>query len=893
MSLKRMSWAIAFLAALHVGTGLFSQEYSPGRPDDLAALLPEETVLFAEVAAAPKLLRDWKEYAGAFCTKEGKANVVQTIEKAFKDVLDALPEKLVKDFEKGFPTVQRIAVAMGGGRTGEEPFAVFVASASGEEFFKALTDDLKTFAADEKPHQGATILSIRKLGRNNLGTTVSIAALGKRLVASSNLASVMAVLDRAAGKADGGDLRKNPAYARFAPAAGDDASLRAFANLGGGGFMDLLGGRSWSYRRASAYRQDVVDAALGLRKIRVVTLEAALKPGKVTATTRIAVDPGCPLFEIWRQPAGPKETLKLIPAEAQLVAHVNLKSGQELSTELQKLMARYSDIDAKASASEKPEFRRNRGRMEEEFKNGFERQFGVPLDATAALLGNEAAFAMVGDDAFAGQQNMVNSLLFVFALTDAEKAREVLEKFTQKQGPYETKKEGDATFYIPAQEGTRPVFALQGKTGLIAGRLDVLKLALKAAAEGSGIAKHLPAGAAGASKLIGVRNSALWSLLRTAGPGMPDLSKDLDLGALSIALVTEEKEELRITSSDAGLGMSAQGSVLLFPSVFVASSPRVYAEAFDEAGKKEEPLKEAAPLPADKLEAEVKKHLAGMRSDEVVAREDSETALKALGPQASKLLAEAVRKETDAEVKGRILGILSGWKAYDAFPELLKSKVDGFVASFEKQTSQGAGRFRPFVQWRQQGMSDFPYGMEPGWWDTTLVRRCEHRDLLESPQGVRALVERMAEGKLNPVTLRNLCAMLAFTDCGAAGETILAAREKLEDAEAKTFLQIALGWPKDAKSREALHAGLASPDVWIRRASFLGIERSKDPAAVPKLLELLGDKDYETRWNASYTLREVTASQVGVNVFLPDTELAASLAAARAWWEKNKATFKP
>ena len=43
-------------------------------------MLPEETVVFSEIVRPAKLLRDWKEYVGAFCTKEGTANITQEIE---------------------------------------------------------------------------------------------------------------------------------------------------------------------------------------------------------------------------------------------------------------------------------------------------------------------------------------------------------------------------------------------------------------------------------------------------------------------------------------------------------------------------------------------------------------------------------------------------------------------------------------------------------------------------------------------------------------------------------------------------------------------------------------------------------------------------------------------
>jgi hypothetical protein len=328
--------------------------------------------------------------------------------------------------------------------------------------------------------------------------------------------------------------------------------------------------------------------------------------------------------------------------------------------------------------------------------------------------------------------------------------------------------------------------------------------------------------------------------------------------------------------------------------VFVTAGMAPMAAAFNpnEDGKngKGEAPKEVPALPPDKLEAAVKKHLAGMKADEVQTRDDSEVALKKLGPQAAKLLADAVRKEADAEVKGRILGILALWKAYDAYPELLKTKAEGFVTGLQKATAEdNFGRFPP--QWQQQG-TEFPQAMEPFWVDTSVVQALEHRDLLDAPQGVRALAERLTSDKLNAKMQKALAAVFAYNECGVAGDLIAAAKDKIEDREAKTFLQIALGWSSDAKAREALYAGLKDGDVWIRRATFMGLDHTKDTGAIPHLMELLSSKDPETKWNASYTLRHLTAGHVSVNVYVPEEEVQAATAAGREWWEKNKATFK-
>jgi HEAT repeat protein len=157
---------------------------------------------------------------------------------------------------------------------------------------------------------------------------------------------------------------------------------------------------------------------------------------------------------------------------------------------------------------------------------------------------------------------------------------------------------------------------------------------------------------------------------------------------------------------------------------------------------------------------------------------------------------------------------------------------------------------------------------------------------------MRALAGRITDPKLNVQAVRNLSAVFAYHDCSSAADLLLAAREKIEDGEARMFLQIALGWSDDPKAKGGIYAGLNDSDLCARRASFLGGEKTKDSAAIPKLMDLLSDKDPETRWNASFTLRELSGGHAMVNIYLPEDELKTSISAAREWWEKNKSTYR-
>ncbi|HXX94857.1 MAG TPA: hypothetical protein VEN81_14615, partial [Planctomycetota bacterium] len=661
MSMKRLALSLAILGLL-AGSGLLSQDYGAGRPEDIAAILPEEIAVFAEMVRPAKLLRDWKEYVGAFCTKEGKANVVQTLEAGAKEALTEIPEKLLKDLEQGFPSVHRIAVAMGKPRGQEDPFLAIVASASGEALWKTLVEDLKVFAAEEHPHRGSTILMIRKMGRHDLGQTLCVAAAGKRLVLSPYLASVKAVLDRASGQAPGRDLLRNESYSRLAAPQGEDPSVRAFAELHRFGLPQFFGmDRRGGSARVGVQQMDVADAALGLRKFRGLSTEATLHPGAVAAVTRLSIEPTCPLYEAWRQPAGPKDLLRYVPFDAQILTHLNLKGGTAVLADIEGLIRRYSEIESKASSEDANGPRRHHRGQDDEWKKSFERETGVSFDDLAASISTEAAWGVIGENSLGDDQTMMASMLFVLSLADVEKARGIVEKLTQKHAPYEVKKEGDVTYFSPGQEGHGPVFALQGKTALIAMKEETARKGIKAAADGAGISKSMPPEASGASKLLALRHSAIWSIVKMASRGkVPDASKDLDLSGISVFLFNEEKAELRISSRDAGVGLAFQSALMMMPVLLFASGPRMIMVDEDGARPEKSPGVPSAPkLPDDQLQAEVRKHLAALRSDEVVAREDSESGLRRLGPQAARLLADAVRKETDAEVKGRILKILT------------------------------------------------------------------------------------------------------------------------------------------------------------------------------------------------------------------------------------------
>ena len=71
-----------------VVTPAFLQDAGPGKPDDVAQLLPEETLGFAEIVKAPRLLHDWKDYVGGLTTADGKEKLCAFIEEWFTKAIE-------------------------------------------------------------------------------------------------------------------------------------------------------------------------------------------------------------------------------------------------------------------------------------------------------------------------------------------------------------------------------------------------------------------------------------------------------------------------------------------------------------------------------------------------------------------------------------------------------------------------------------------------------------------------------------------------------------------------------------------------------------------------------------------------------------------------------------
>jgi hypothetical protein len=881
--------------ALLVAVALLSiPQAAPGGVDDLAELFAEDTLMFAELTRVSDLVRDWKEYAGAYMPAAKKKELLAQMEKGAKDELDRIPELLRKDLEKLLPTVQRAAVGLRMGDDGPE-WAVAAASSDPALFKKIVDDDLKVFTSEERVHGGVTARLIRKLGDVPLlPDGVWFAAAGKRLIATSQWATLTTLLDRAAHKAAGTDLRINPSYRAFAAPPGDAPALRAFAGFGS--LMDTLGGFGMG-RRSSANSMDKVNAVFNLDKIGGFLAEASLKPGKISSVARLRVGSPCALYDVWRQPAGPKDTLKYIPADAGVMAHVNAKSGKAVWADIQKLMARYDEVEAVASPRPAGQPARD---SREQMDRSFEREFGLKPDELFGALGDEAAFALVGPDAFSLDPRTLGALLFAVKSANPATAKDTLKKIVGKLGAYELKEADGATFFNPPGERAEmPRFALKDGICLIGGSKDAIDLGLAAAKSGKHAAAGLPPEAAKASKLMAADLGAFWKgLIPKIGAELPEEARALEFEARALVMLEEKPDELLLRTSDGGTGLAIQTGLAVMPMMFLGMrSMRMSMNGMEvlEPPKAVEVV-DVPPLPANEIEARVKAQVADLQADDVSKREEAAARLRALGRQAVPQIVAAFKAATDTETRGRLLGLLMDWKAYDAMPEVLAKKVDAFLLAFRRAPSQKEAQMMMMnmgVQWyRHEGMP-WTYCMEPSWVNEAALKATPHIDVLQFAAGAKAAVEAVAADNVPVEPRRKLASILAYVDCSKAGEALLAARDASRDPEIKNYLQIALGWSSEPKCRAAVRDGLKDADVWMRRSSFIAAERSKDPAVVARLIELLKDADMETRWNASYTLKSVTNRKVSLNLYAPKAELEAALEGATGWWLQNKDSFKP
>ena len=90
----------------------------------------------------------------------------------------------------------------------------------------------------------------------------------------------------------------------------------------------------------------------------------------------------------------------------------------------------------------------------------------------------------------------------------------------------------------------------------------------------------------------------------------------------------------------------------------------------------------------------------------------------------------------------------------------------------------------------------------------------------------------------------------------------------------------------------AIFKSLEAKGVEVRRGAFMAAERQRDPEVISRLLDRTKDDNFETRWNAGFTVGVITSGRVMLNAFLPDAEFEKQVQDARAWLEKNRDSIK-
>ena len=884
--LAMKSAAAALLAVLVLAVitpSILHQDAGPGKPDDVAQLLPEETLAFVELVKAPKLLGDWKEYVGSLTTAEGKDKTCAIISDYFEKALEIVPEKILKDLKEGLPSIQRMAVALTGAPDPELPW-ILVATSSDPAFFKKLVEnDLSVFASEEKAHNGVKIFAIRKMGEMKSKDPFFVAAAGSRLLVTTRWASMTDALDRAAGRGTGGDLRKNRLYAQLAPAASDDPALRAFSRWDWDLIPDMFDS-SGAYDRMSRYHMDMFDAVFGFRRIVGTVVETTFKPGRVVSTLRLPVNSPCRLYDALRQPPGPKDLLAHLPPKTVLYVHANLKEGKEIWADVEKLVRRFQEAERKAEPHSDPKD------YLADFDRHMKGDLGVAPRDIAAITGDEVLFALVRTE------KPEPSFLLLLRTADPAKARELLETSAKSKGKYAGTTEDKMTLYRRTKPD-RSCFGIQDSVIAFGDAEAVVKEALKSKGDACGALKRLPKEAASASMVAAFNTARLVNLLAgLSGEETPEFLKHLRPDDWSDQLCRTEKDQALMTMTDGGPGAIAQSALSMAPLLMAAGFGfMMMGPMLDmpEAAPAEpaKPVAEPKALPADELAKRTAELIPLLRSDDLTVREKASGDLRALGRQAIPLLVAAYRAEKDAEARSRLTNLLVDHKAWDALPDLMDRRVDMFFGEFRKAVEETLSNDRSaYAHWNDPE-SDEPWSMEP-YHSSAFTKALVNGEIADIPAALRKVAERLLKSDL-PAPLRSqFAALLAFNDCGPAHEAVLQLRDASTDAESKAFFTVALGWSDDAKAKEAVYASLDSKDRAIRRGAFMALDRARDPAAVTRLLDRTKEGDFESRWNAGYTAGHITSGKLELNAFLPGDEFDAQLKTARTWWDQNKDGFK-
>jgi hypothetical protein len=690
-------------------------------------------------------------------------------------------------------------------------------------------------------------------------------------IACSDLEPLKDILARADGKTAPAGLKGTPLFEKLSTARKTKLGVQSYVDIGR---LFTVGISYSSNSRYGAYQSMQVDAVTGIGDLRNAWFEMSYEQGKIYSKAEVSVGKRCHLYHnIWRQKDGSKDLLKYVPADAAAVAHVNIESGETFLKQLESIVRRADEISSVESGQRRSEW--------DEFTKEFAQELGITVQEAAEVIDNEAAFFFAPADWDAMMRN-ANGLCFIGKMKNPDKLKVAVQKVaggrTFRRMKWQEKPYKGVTIFVGENPDFEPAYALDGTMLLFGSGEKTIQKAIDAK-QGANFAPRVTSPC---SKVMAINLKALIRFIHVVSQGeVPDWFKQMSDGHFDTAICTESEDRISASAQDcgaAGLGFSGI-SFMIFPMVMRPVAPI------------QPPKPETKPIEQVELPKDADKFIAGLiddlSSDEHAKRDAATQKLKGIGRPAVPALVKALSENTDPEVKSRAEEVLLFLKAYDAFPGLLDRKVGGIVEELKKTFETEQGRWISHWQANQDGL----WNIEPSMYMPMFAAPVD-MEVLESPEGLRKFASLLTSQNLQPITRQNMAFMLAQRDTASCSAELQKAFETAEQ-EIKWFSLIALGRCTDAKAREIVIKNLESEQLGLRRSAFLAAERSTDAALIPALLKALDHKSVETKFNAAFTLDQLTKGAIKVNVFLSAAERDAQVKAANEWWDKNKATFKP
>lgn len=864
---------------------------------DPVDLLPPETVFYADLHNSSAVPGAFKAYVKRFAAK-GEDDAVHEklltlLKTGLTEILSAAPGGLSLDSIALVFEVEsaHVAVTRGPGRR-DLPEGLAVLTLKDADAARRIIDDFVKPNANESAEFGE-----RRAYR--LGPEAWIVAADRRILASASLHQLGLALARADAKTP---AAKIPLLARLSPVEPGIPTVRFFVDA-----PRIFSRETTRLGRSDAWQSEVTNLTLRLESLGPIVGRLRIADGALQTHIDVA---GSSLFSSFLGTRAPHADLtSFVPPGAWAVAAAGVKDVWDYRRRL------------RADFNRNDEIVRQSGRADSDWWAEFEGVVAEALDVTVddilgAWDGDVAAFIR-GDFQIFGAGKMPQ-IGFIVRGNDPAQIAWLADQIVNGKGAlsnvpeFAPEKYRDANLYV--LDEPELAYALIGNWLLMGNGAAVVKAMIDAHKDGPKLAdrlKALPGGEAmlaGAAEFIALDLRPLFEVAAAMGGAIPGgLSKD-DLADAALDFLAGRP------TADGGTRLESSGTgytTAVVPFGFFSLS-RAFGMSFRDPSMKDPENTEPRLPPADAavdvdptIPADAKGRdewieakIGGLRSDDAGTREDATSALRRAGPLARVALGKAVRGTDDEEVKARIMFLLEAIGAYDEMPQLVAENVERLVKKLDacriylwREDVQG-----PSIRGvdDEEPDDDYRYGyydlypLEPRLWD----KRFKEEAVLRSTAAIETLVKHLSDATKPKGIRRNLAALLAVHDSGASEKAILDLLDKEKDAWVSRYLRIALGWGSSEGARKVTLDGFTQTDVMLNRTSFLAAERRPSDDVVDALVERLSAPDAETRFNAAYTLRRVTAGAINVKAFLPGKERAPQVDAARAWWKENRGKVK-